>query len=134
MPLLLRDEAGAPLDPQEVEVSHRPESSEAADFRVVVEDVGEPAHPALIWWGRGRCRIDIDTIVVRRAGREMRLLPRIHRNSLADPGLSRYVVDTPPFTGATLELDPLPVPERSVPERVPASAWRRATDPCEAPD
>jgi hypothetical protein len=139
--LLLRDRAGAPIDPREVEVAYHPQPSDTADFRVVVEPLDAavaerlsvPGAVALHWQGRGHCRIDIDSVVVRRGGRSMRLLPGIHLNSLQAPGPSVFLVEAPPFSADTYLLDPLPPGSLPPPTLVPATAWRRLGDG-EAPD
>jgi hypothetical protein len=129
--LVLRDEGGAVIHPRDAEISYLPDGRDAR-FRVVVAEIDETdagpvataADSALTWWGSGPCRIDIDTVVVRRGDREMRLLPNVHLRSLEHPGPSEYVLDTPPFAPGTWALGPLPPGVLGRPKLVPAAAWR----------
>jgi hypothetical protein len=83
--------------------------------------------PTLMWSGRGRCRVDIDEVVLRYGGREMRLRTAVRVNTLRHGGPGVYLIDLPPFQTGTFELawDSPAGGDDAEPVVIPASAWRR---------
>jgi hypothetical protein len=137
--LVLRDASGAISSGKMLKTaSYTPAPSREVDFRVELRLLGPEAAaglaggdsvPVLYWWGRGACRIDITQVVVRRNGREMRLLLDVHLDTQRRPGASDYVIDTPPFRAGTWRLPwcGIPAPRStSQPALIPADRWVRA--------
>ena len=136
--LVVRDSAGAVLEPGRLDsIAYAPLASAEADFSVRSWQVA-PAEsgglattgaglPALMWAGRGRCRVDIDEVVLRYGGHEMRLRTAVRVNTLRRPGPSVYLIDLPPFRTGTFELrwDDPPGGRDAEPAVIPASSWRR---------
>ena len=136
--LVVRDSAGAVMEPGKLDsIAYAPLPSREADFSVRSWQVapGESGGlakegrglPTLMWAGRGRCRVDIDEVVLRRGGREMRLRTAVRVNTLQRRGPGVYLIDLPPFQAGTFELrwDDPPGGDDAEPAVIPASAWRR---------
>ncbi len=135
--LVVRDGAGAVLDPAALDsVAYSPQPSEPADFRVEpwrVTAVGLPGAGAkdsvtvLLWYGRGRCRIEMDEVVLREGDREMRLRLHVRVDTELRPGPSSYLLDLPPFAAGTFELDwdDRGGGRSAEPLVIPAGRWRR---------
>lgn len=139
--LVVRDSAGAVLEPGRLDsIAYAPLASREADFSVgswqiaPAESGGLAASgsglPTLMWAGRGRCRVDIDEVVLRYGGREMRLRTAVRVNTLVNRGPGVYLVDLPPFQAGTFELrwDDPPGGDDAEPAVIPASSWRRVPD------
>ena len=139
--LVVRDSAGTVLEPGKLDsIAYAPLASPEADFSVRSWQVapGESGGLAtggrglqtLMWAGRGRCRVDIDEVVLRHGGREMRLRTAVRVNTSRKPGPSVYLIDLPPFQAGTFELrwDDPPGGDDAKPAVVPASLWRRVPD------
>jgi hypothetical protein len=137
--LVVRDSAGAVMDPGALDsIAYAPLPSPRADFVVRTWRVpparsrglakeGSNGLTTLLWAGRGYCRVDIDEVVIREGGREMRLRMAVRVNSRRSPGGSVYLIDLPPFQAGTFEL-PWDNPaggDDSEPALIPASRWRR---------
>jgi hypothetical protein len=136
--LVVRDSAGAVMEPGRLDsIAYPPLASREADFSVGNWQVapgesgglatGGRGLPTLMWSGRGRCRVDIDEVVLRHGGREMRLRTAVRVNTLRQRGPGVYLVDLPPFRAGTFELawDSPPGGDNAGPTVIPASAWRR---------
>jgi hypothetical protein len=136
--LVVRDSAGAVLEPGKLDsIAYAPLASDSADFSVGGWHVspagsgglsaGGRGLPTLTWSGRGKCRVDIDEVVLRHGGREMRLRTAVRVNTLRQRGPGVYLVDLPPFRAGTFELawDSPPGGDNAGPTVIPASAWRR---------
>ena len=135
--LVVRDSTGAVMDAATLDsVAYSPRPSRTADFRVEPWRVtgaglpkGQPKDSVrvLLWSGRGRCRVEMDEVVLREGGREMRLRLHVRVDTELRPGPSSYLLDLPPFTAGTFELD---WEDReggrwAEPLVVPARRWRR---------
>jgi hypothetical protein len=113
--LVVRDSSGAVMDAAALDsVAYSPQRSEHADFRVEPWRVTAAGLPkglpkdsvtVLLWYGRGRCRVEMDEVVLREGGREMRLRLHVRVDTELRPGPSSYLLDLPPFTAGTFELD-----------------------------
>jgi hypothetical protein len=130
--LLVRDEQGALIHPRELNgYTYTPERPDSADMAFAVRRLNRSslapagAH-ALLWWGRGDCRVHLDEVVLTRGGRVMRLRLNLRVDTDASPGPSEYVIDTPPFQPGTWQLTPpLPPGELEGAAPVTADRWRR---------
>lgn len=137
--LVVRDSAGAVMDPGSLDsLAYAPLPSEGADFIVRTWRVpparsgrlakaGSNGLSTLLWAGRGDCRIEIDEVVLRDGGREMRLRMVVRLNTLRRPGPSVYLIDLPPFQTGTFVLpwDDPAGGDDAEPGVIPASRWRR---------
>lgn len=113
--LVVRDSLGAVMDPGALDsVAYSPQPRRGLDFRVDPWRVtaaglpkGQPKDSVtvLLWHGRGRCRIEMDEVVLRQDGREMRLRLRMRVDTNLRPGPSSYLLDLPPFAAGTFELE-----------------------------
>jgi len=138
--LVVRDPAGAVVEPGRLDsIAYAPLPSREADFQVRPWQVapaesgglakGGDGLATLMWAGRGECRVDIDEVVLRYGGREMRLRTAVRVNTLKSRGPGAYLIDLPPFQPGTFELgwDDPPGGSDSEPAVIPASRWRRVT-------
>jgi len=136
--LVVRDSAGAMLEPGKLDgITYAPLASDSADFSVENWRVS-PAESGglstdgrglstLLWSGKGKCRVDIDEVVLQYGGREMRLRTSVRVNTLRSRGPGVYLIDLPRFQAGTFEL-PWDAPaggDDAEPAVIPASAWRR---------
>jgi hypothetical protein len=136
--LLVRDDEGALIHPRELTgYTWSPQHADGPDMKFVVRRLeGEHAGGlapdgthALQWSGHGDCRIDLDEVVLHRGGTTMRLRMHVRLNTLAHPGHTEYVIDTPPFQAGTWELDGAVAPVAgSGATAVTADRWRRLPD------
>ncbi len=117
--LLVRDGAGQPVAREQLDsVAYTPRPGKGADFavqgaRINTEDGNAASGPTPVihWYGRGDCRVDLREVVLYRQGVAMRLWMDLHVNSLARPGSSQYVLETPPLGAGTWRLDVCGVPD-----------------------
>ncbi len=136
--LVVRDSAGAVMEPGKLDsIAYAPLRSDSADFSVGNWQVapgesgglstGGRGLSTLMWSGRGRCRVDIDEVVLRYGGREMRLRTAVRVNTLQHRGPGVYLIDLPPFQAGAFEMawDAPPGGNDAEPAVIPASAWRR---------
>lgn len=136
--LVVRDSAGAMLEPGKLDsIAYAPLESDSADFRVGSWRVspaesgglstGGRGLSTLMWSGKGKCRVDIDEVVLRYGGREMRLRMAVRVNTLRHRGPGVYLIDLPPFQAGTFDLtwENPAGGDDAEPAVIPASAWRR---------
>lgn len=136
--LLVRDEQGALIHPRELDgYTWTPQAPDSADMAFAVRwlRAGDAAALvsggayALVWSGRGDCRVWLDEVSLTRGGRTMRLRLNLRLDTDADPGPAEYVLDAPPFAeGAFEPAAPLPPGATNGVAAVPAGRWRRVPD------
>ncbi|HEX2207751.1 MAG TPA: hypothetical protein VHG93_08710 [Longimicrobium sp.] len=136
--LLVRDERGALIHPDELTgYTYTPIAPDSSDQRHDLEHRTDgrwdprvpPGTHALHWWGRGRCRVYLDEVVLRRGDAVMRLRLNLRLDTNARPGPTEYLIDTPAFQPGTFELGlPLPPGELHRAAWVTAGRWRRLPD------
>jgi len=111
--LLVRDARGAVLDLERLDsVALSPEPGDEADFSagtrridVTGRNAFEGSTPALVWQGRGDCRVDVREVVLRRGQEVMRLWMDLHIATKDRPGPSSYLLMAPTFAVGTWRLD-----------------------------
>jgi len=138
--LILKDARGAVIDPRPLmdSVQYSPGRDEDADFmvRVVLIHPNEMGRwdqpggtPAITWYGRGDCRVDMREVLLRRGRVAMRLWMDLHLNSLQSRWPSSYVLESPPFASGTWRLDVCTVPTGDSDRYPPIPArWVRVSD------
>ena len=138
--LVVRDASGAVIDPAPLMDSLRfsPGRGETADFvtrRALIrpEDTNrfdQPGGtPVIAWYGQGACRVDMREVVLRRGGVVMRLWMDLHVDTQAHPGLSTFLLKSPPFAAGTWRLDVCRLPEGETHAYAPIpTRWVRVSD------
>jgi hypothetical protein len=110
--LLVRGSAGAIVSPENLDrLDFAPEPSRGADFAVRKTDIdlrnsdAVRGHlPAMVWSGRGDCRIELREVVLRQGETEMRLWLDVIIDTQRRPGPSAFSLETPPMATGTWRL------------------------------
>ncbi|HYH82361.1 MAG TPA: hypothetical protein VEX86_21395 [Longimicrobium sp.] len=116
--LVVSDARGAVLDLERLDsIAYSPEPGDDADFAVGTRRIDvtgrswfEGSTPALLWQGRGDCRVDVREVVLRRGEEVMRLWMDLHIATQRRPGPSAYLLRPPPFAAGTWRLDVCELP------------------------
>jgi hypothetical protein len=134
--LQLRDEHGAVVQARAEGVAYTPADGDEAPIQFSAARMDGDSVDVLRWLGT-HCIMRLDEVVVRRGGREMRLLPCLGYHSSVvrrRRGTERLWIDTPPFAAGTWVLVDAHLPDgrRESLMRMSARRWMRrdATRTC----